>query len=671
LQATFDQPKPTQQVGMLRKLISRRRLANNSSDQPQSTDISDGHGSHGDSQMGDSMQGNDERSLSRCCPCFTKRTQNQSSAEDKKQPTSPWALQANEQLSPRSSAWLYLAAVSLMGLGTFLVVEGSDSVGVGRSHDDTLMLAIFSTCFSVSVVISLGYRHRSLRNAFTCDLRWIYYSIEFILSIILFCLWCVIMRMLMDPDPFAATMNFAVTTVATAAGSTQIIWNINLWVCAWLGYGLLSYLVGSLLLASPVRKRGTWSSAVLAKTKRHRYEFEESRWTYWFMYLAFQLALSAFSIKLRVGDVCASTLGITPFCKRSSLGSGVGLANAVIACASFFFCRLDQMGKFDHWGSSRGHKLWCIESFLSLLSLIMSCFNLGYSTSPGGPATELGNMFVTSIVGVALSLMLCEQVLDSCTLRVCATEEDASEFEQDVPLEEQLDLEMGKKRIFSTRLSARNGQSSSSSSSSSGALREYPYPPDFGHDEAHDGAESSSYSLPAPAPLNASNSSATNYDSSSYEESQAESGIDQCSLSVNRGTVNATSSEDDTDLNSESGVDLCFQPDDDVSSIDCSIPSKMVASQVSRMSSIDPDGYKSEDNYNAREMKVPTAQIMRLGTSKQKQKNKASNKFNRKRKEVLVPVAEQRLVNAQSSDVDSPPDQNTRDQNPSLDEVRQ
>lgn len=637
-------------ASMLRKL-TLRRSANNSSDQPQSTGIGDGHGTHGDSQMA-ILHEDDERLLFRCCSFFMKRTQNQL-AEDKKQLISPWALQGNEQLSPRSSAWLYLAAVSLMGLGTFMVAEGG--VGVGRSDDETLLLAIFSTCFSVSFAISLGYRHRSLRNAFTCDLRWLYYSIEFIVSIILFCLWCVIMRMLLDP--FAATLNFAVTTVSAADGSTRIIWNVNLWVSAWLGYGLLSYLVGSLLLASPMRKRGTLPSEVLAKTKRHRYEFDESRWTYWFMCLAFQLALSVFSMKLRVGEVCAGTLGPTPFCKRSSLGSGVGLTNAVIACASFVFCRLDQMGKFDHWGSSREHRLWCVESFFSLLSLIMSCFNLGYSTSPGGPATELGNVFVTSIVAVVLSLMLCEQALDSCTLRVWATEEDASEFEQNLA-GEQIDLEMGKRRNFTRRLSARDEQLSSSSSSSSGPLRESIYPPDFGHDEAHDGSESSSYSLPDSAPLNASKSSKNNYDTSSHEESREESGIDLCSLSVNRGTIDgtidATSSDDDTDLNSESGVDLCFQPDDDVSSIECSLPSKMSASHVSKVSSIDPDGYKSEDNYNAKETKVPTAQIMQMGTSKRKKT--ASNKFNR----ALAPVAEQRVINDKSDGDNALLDQNAR-----------
>ena len=604
--------------------------------QPQST----GPGNHEDSQMavlqGDGEYDKEEKSLSRFCPCFKTKDQSSATAENKEQLPSPWALHADEELSPRSSVWLYLAAVSLMGLGTLLVVEGSsESVGLGRSDDDRVTLAMFSTCFSISLALCIGYRHRSVRNAFTCDLRWIHFSVEFLLSVVLFCLWCVIMSMLLDP--FGA-MNFAITTVS-AADSTQIIWNINLWVCAWLGYGLLASLVGSLLLVSPMRKRATWPREVLSKTKRHRYEFEESRWTYWFMCLAFQLALSVFSLKLRNGQTCTGALGSTPFCERSNMGTGVGLVNAIISCASLLFCRLDQMGKFDHWGANRQLKIWCIECCFSLISLAMACLNLAYSTRPGGPATELGNMFVTSIVGVALSLMLCEQILNSCMVRAFAAEEDASEFEQSMQPEEQLDVEKGRRRIYTPRLSDSDDESSSSSgsssdsssSSSSEGLHESIYPPEFEQDESE-----SSYSLPEPAPVNTSISSTTN-NASRYDEYRAD-------VSIGTANVNVPPSDDESDFNSESGVDLCFEPDDDVSSIDCSIPSKMAASRVSRASSIDPDGYKSEDNYDARETKVPTASNIQYRSTRRK--TKKSTNFNRN--EVLESVSEQKVTHAKS-----------------------
>jgi len=623
---------------MLRKLTW---WSKNSSDRSAQ---SAGNGNHEDSQMailqGDDKYEKEENSLSRFCPCFKIGTKDQSSAssENKEKLPSPWALHSDEELSSRSSVWLYLAAVSLMGLGTLLVVEGgsSNSVGLGRSDGDRVTLAMFSTCLSVSLAIYIGYRHRSVRNAFTCDLRLIHFSVEFLLSVILFCLWCVEMSMLLDP--FGA-MNFATTTVS-AADSTQIIWNINLWVCAWLGYGLLASLVGSLLLVSPMRKRATWPREVLAKTKRHRYEFEESRWTYWFMSLAFQLALSVFSLKLQNGETCAGALSSTPFCKRSKMGTGVGLVNALISCASLLFCQLDQMGKFEHWETKREQKIWCVECCFSLLSFAMACLNLAYSTSPGGPATELGNMFVTSIVGVALSLILCEQVLNSFMVRVFAAEEDASELEQSMQQEEQLDLEQGKRRIYTPRLSDSDDESSSSScsssSSSSEGLHESIYPPEFGKDET----DNSSYSLPEPAPLNTSVSSTTN-NASSYDEYREGSGAN-----ASIGTVNANvlPSDDESDLNSESGVDLCFLPDDDVSSIDCSIPSKMAASRVSRASSIDPDGYKSEDNYDARETKVPTAQNIQYRSTRRKIKK--SNNFNRN--EVLESVSEQKVTHAKA-----------------------
>lgn len=588
---------------MLRIITSRSRFSN--TDRPQSAIAEEK-----DSQMAvmknEAEDNKEERS-----------TQIQNQSSDKL--ISPWALHANEQLSPLSSVWLYLASVSLMCLGTCLVIKDRGDVGVERNDSDTLFLAIFSTCFSVSFAIALGYRHRSLRNAFTCELRSINHSIEFILSIILFCLWCVVMRLLLDP--FSA-MNFAVTTVETTG-------KVNIWACAWLGYGILSYLVGSLLLVSPIRKRGTWLTDVIAKTKRHRYEFEDSRSTFWFMFLAFQVALSAFSIELIIVDGCSSSLGTTSFCKRSRLGACVGLTNAIISCAALLLSRLYQMGKCDNWESK---KIWQIESFLSLLAFTLSCFNLGFSTTPGGPGAELGNMFVTSMVGVALSLMLCEQSLDSCVLRVCTSEEEEdSESKLVIPPEEQVDLEMGKKRIFTPRLQPPDDGSSSSRSSPE-ALRESIYPSHFGHGTP----ENSSHTFSDPVqPLTASKSSTKVCGSSSCDESHA-SGTDLCSLSVNHGTVNSTDYESGSD--SDSGVDLCFQPDDDVSSIDCSIPSK-VASQLSRGSSIDPDGYKSEDNYDARETKLLSAQIMQLRMSKRK-KNK-SNKFNRS--DVLEPVAEQQV----------------------------
>lgn len=617
---------------MLRRL---RRKSNTNSDQPQSIV---GSQEDGDSQLATIMPDNNgddkEEKTSRCCPFFPSRTTQNQSSDKKKDLTSPWALHSNEQLSPRASAWMYIAAVSMMCLGTFLVTEGRTDAA--RSDNDTLMLAIFATCFSVSFAITLAYRHRSLRYALTCDLKWIHYSIEFILSIILFCLWCVVMRVLLDP--FSA-MNFAVTSVVATSDTGQIIiWNVNLWVGAWLGYGILSFLVGSLLLVSPIRKRGTWSNI---KTNRHRYEFDENRTTYWFMFLAFQLALSAFTMKLKLGDACTGSLGMTSFCKRASLGLGVGLTNSAISCASLLLSHLDQMGKLERWGVNREKTIWRIEGCLSLLSLTLSSCNLGYSTSPGGPGTEIGNVFVTSIVGVVVSLLLCEQILDSCMLRVCVPDDDGDDGCKDESeggaKDEQVDLEMGKRQFLTPRLSVPIDESSSSSSSSE-ALRESIYPPDFGHDDRDD--ESSSYSLPDPAPIAASTSSTKEYDASTYDESRAESGVDLCSLSVNRGTVD--SSDEDSESTADSGVDLCFEPDHDVSSIDCSIPSK-VPSQISGVSSIDPDGYKSEDNYDAREAKLSTAH-MRIT----KRKNAAANKFDRN--EVLEPVAELRHQNTEADE---------------------
>ena len=619
---------------MLQKLTSHLRWSKNS----KST--ADNEQESHESSYVNTMKANDtydneggEGILIRCCPCLAALAKRQTSEDDEEILTSQWALNANEELSPRSSAWLYLAVVSLTGLGTLLMVGDSN---VERSYNDVLILGIFSTCFSMSATFCIAYRHRSLRNAVTCDLRWIYYSFEFVISVILLCLWCVIMSIVLD-----SPIKVVVATTVAETDSTQISWSINLWACAWLGFGVLSYLVGALMLASPMRKRGSW--LIDSKTIRHRYEFEESRWAFWFVSLAFQLALTVFSLKLRIGDTCAGSLGTTTFCKRSSLGAAAGLVNALIALSALLLRWLEQMGQFDHWEVDLEMHIWSVETCFSLLSLLMACLNLAYGSSAGGPAAAMGDMFLTSVVGFILSLMLCEQAINSCMMRLYIRKDNASEFEQSVPSEERFDLEKGRRRSFTPRVSRPDdessfGSSSSSSSSSSSEVshsHDSIYPPHFGLD-----GDSSAYSLPKPAPLNdASESSKSNYDSSRHDASRVDSDV-----SASRETVHVPSSNDESDLNSDSGVDLCFQPDNDVSSIDCSIPSRM-PSRVSKASSIDPDGYKIEDDYDAREIKLETTQNM-FATPNRKAK---SSRGISNRNSALSPVAEQRAVKKRKS----------------------
>ena len=125
---------------MLRKL--RRKSNTNNSDLPQSIV---GSQEDGDSQLAtiipDNNEDDKEEKTSRCCPFFPSRTTRNQSSDKKKDLTSPWALHSNEQLSPRASAWMYIAAVSMMCLGTFLVTEGRTDAA--RSDNDTLILAIF------------------------------------------------------------------------------------------------------------------------------------------------------------------------------------------------------------------------------------------------------------------------------------------------------------------------------------------------------------------------------------------------------------------------------------------------------------------------------------------------------------------------------------------------
>ncbi|KAL7530965.1 hypothetical protein ACHAXR_003774, partial [Thalassiosira sp. AJA248-18] len=187
-------------------------------------------------------------------PTFKK---NKKDADDQPQRISPFALHANEELSPRSSAWLYIAAVSIAGLSSFLVTEEAiddameDQSGGGRSTKDIILIVILSISFALSFIITLSYRHRGLREKLTGEIRRVHSSFEFVMSFIMFAIWCMVLRYV--TDPFSG-LNYGLTML-TSDGQAEV-WNTNLWICAWLGWGLSSYLAGALIMASPTSKMG-------------------------------------------------------------------------------------------------------------------------------------------------------------------------------------------------------------------------------------------------------------------------------------------------------------------------------------------------------------------------------------------------------------------------------
>lgn len=64
---------------------------------------------------------------------------------------------------------------------------------------------------------------------------------------------------------------------------------------------------------------------------------------------------------------------------------------------------------FEHLNSSREIILSRIDAALSVSSLILHGINLGFGTGISGPSTEMNNLYVSSSMGVILSLILCER----------------------------------------------------------------------------------------------------------------------------------------------------------------------------------------------------------------------------------------------------------------------
>eukprot|EP00970_Alexandrium_tamarense_P010121 scaffold2040_cov196-Alexandrium_tamarense.AAC.13 len=602
---------------------------------------------------------------------------------------SPFALYPNEELSPRSSVWLYLSAASLAGLSTFLVVEDS---ATDRNNPDTVLLSILSISFALSFAVTLCYRHRTIREGITKDVPKLSTSWEFIVSALLFILWCTALRYVMDP---VSGVQYGMTNKNDTDGLGEEyqymdeVWNGNLWLSSWLGGGLSAYLVGSLMMASPHRKRGVvvlgdssiegtngCGGTVLDANNidesghsdevidgyvyRRKYASDEEGPSYWFLSLAVSAALAAFSVEMRTSDSCqGGVLSSTPYCKRSVLSASVAFICAIIAAIALILCRLNQMKVFDDWRSHRERKLWSIEGGLAILSFALNGINVGFSTSPGGQSTELGNLFITSWLGFILSFMICERLLNMWTLRVVSSVDDeafagkvkgstpngtrlvrkASSSKQS-PAEilvenKEQDLEMGhtnvmrtprndSKRVFISRTQEQNVDddgSSSSSASSSSASSSSNSSSDSSSGEGLDTSNEqtySSYSLPTPprTVLDESTTSPTLTSPSAQVSSRGWTSVSSSSStedvsiplppppynsndksSFMNETVdpdnNASGSNEDDD--EDSAAELCFEPDD-VSSLGCSMFSIEPSTTTS---TVDPDGYKSEDNYTA------------------------------------------------------------------------
>ena len=314
----------------------------------------------------------------------------------------PYALYVHEELSPRSSGWLYLFSVSIACLSSFLLHKQEidttrEYIGLQSwSSVYELVVILLSTSSCISLLIVLFYQHRYMRDMMTkCKIvgRYFRYSPEIFLSVVTFIIWCIILRYLTS-DPASA---------AIVDGETKS-WNVNIWVCAWLGFGLASYLMGELITASSskmcgVRVRRDYVRMLVRDAYRstppvrEEEEDDESSAEYWFMLLTFSSCVAAFSIT-----------------SQEILGSAIGLFCTLQAFTILVLCRLNEMGLFEHLSSSKGIILSRIDAALSVSSMILHSINLGFGTEISGPSTEMNNnMYVSSSMGVLLSLILCER----------------------------------------------------------------------------------------------------------------------------------------------------------------------------------------------------------------------------------------------------------------------
>ena len=606
-----------------------------------------------------------------------------------------YALYVNEALSPRSSGWLYLSVISMACLSSFLITENSinestteeaSSDGGSRSSIDTLLISILSISFALSFLIALFYHHRDLREKITKDIPRVHNSLEFILSLFLFGFWCTILRYATDP--------YADVTLSSIDGKEEI-YNTNMWVCTWIGFGLSSYLVGSLIMASPVRKRGVVCvrgfiddvfSARRSSTRRDcttiatDVNWGEDSLVYWFMLLAFSSALAGFSISTREGDECTGIdLSSSAFCKRTTLGSAIGIMCALLAFAALLLYRMDKGGTFDQWGSKRKSIVSRINSILPYLALVLQSVNMGFGTNTPGPSTYINSTYVASLMGIMLSLRLCEQATNRSVLRLLPPPPHRVEIGAE---ENNLRVD-GLGNIDEDHSASSSSSHASSSSASASASAEtfesssecavVPTPRDndqlsgttdvecginksvhrdhslCGSDSMSEGADESASSAAYPSSGGSSNDPSTKDTYSTYTPPQAPPNYSLSSSPPQPRsfaevsyppTQSATRHVDDapteirrksTDGDSNTFVELSFQPDDDVSSIGFSAtPGDNFGKE--------PDGFKYDDLYTPSDDPIvpDNAPIMMVTRRKWDQQSSSPQDIN----VALAPVSE-------------------------------
>ncbi len=541
------------------------------------------------------------------CPSFKEKKTNTDDRARRADPyppdqalrINPFALYTYEELSPRSSVWLYISAVSIACLSSFLVTERAideareDQVG-GRVPIDELILILLSTSFALSFLVVIFYQHRYLREKLTkcIGIGSRHYSAELCLALVMFGMWCVILRYLADRTSYGLTM--------MAIDGEQEVWNINIWVCTWLGWGLASNLVGELLMAPPQKMGGVWMRANTTYTSHDGAHIRDSTnpsvkagmedvngWTHgqgessvasWFMLLSFSTCLAAFSIALCAGDEYVGDLSKTAIYKRLQLGAAIGIWCALLAVAALVLYRMEEIGSFDHWGPRREIILSRVDAALSVLSLVLLSINLGYGTGAAGPSTVMSNLYVSSSMGVVLSLILCERARSRSVERLLPSPPPSG---SELIVMSSVRVDRGNHGDCDSSSSSPSSSSSSPGSSSS--------PSSSSSANQGSSRSPSSENLTKKSSTDTKNRDRTASLDPSLTRSLPQTPSPSDGLVIQLPSIDEEMVDNDLESNDESGVNIILQPYDDVSSI-----GDWTMMTQARM---DPDGYTSDELY--------------------------------------------------------------------------
>jgi len=299
-------------------------------------------------------------------------------------------LPSDEVLSPRADVWIYLCASSFVGVASLANAharyQADDAImqtpqkSMGAST--ITIITLLSLNAAISLIVGVAYRHHPSLMALTNPMSRAV-SLEFLLAgiILLFWVLCTVFYSNFNDPAFHAIMDMPLSQT-----------NANFFYSLWITGILSLYLVAD--LASGNNREGVISIASNDSMEN------QTVGRLWMLLLFSSILLLSFSASLRASPACGGTLmQESPYCASTTTALTVSILGMIVGLSY-------RANSVRESRSSSRMNSKPIERVLALVVLIVYACNAGITTSPGGSGANMGNVYVTSWLGLILAFIL-------------------------------------------------------------------------------------------------------------------------------------------------------------------------------------------------------------------------------------------------------------------------